>query len=208
VNAALVQRVAARLDRARAAPAVAHRREQLRHLRRAGRGHVRLAAGAAVVDLHRADHAAAAVHHAEQVADEVRRRRLAVGPGDGEHFHLLGRVAVEGVGQDRGGRPRIPHADRRHGALASGACGDHRDRAAPDGVVDELLPVRLRPRAGDEQVARLDQPGVLADRSDFGVGDAGEGKVRVELLQQAVQEHGKRPSFPVRTWLVTQCPDF
>ncbi len=111
--------------------------------------------------------------------NEVGRRRLSVRARDPDHFEREGRVPV-----DRGGGVREPIGDivddERRGegsgggsgsgvrsGLSSAALGrplhEESDRSAPDRGFGELHPVRVRPPASDEQIARLDRARVVAD---------------------------------------------
>jgi hypothetical protein len=156
-DAALVQRVTRRFDRARAATLVAHRREQLGELDRPGRGHRRFARGAPVVNFNRADQPAAHADPRQQVADQVGRGRLAVGPGDAKHFHFRRRPAVVEMREHRC-RTDVGNHDLRQWQVRRLRLRDHRDRAALMRVGDEPDAVGLRPRPSDEQIPRLRQP--------------------------------------------------
>ena len=166
----------------------------------AGRGHRRLAAGAAVVDLHRADHPAALLRVGEQMADEVGGGGLAVGAGDGQRLDGVGGLAVEEVGEDGHRRRRVWHDDLR-------------DRQMPgslDSLTTAIAPRARRRRRSVSPSACF--PGRATNRSPgctsressrtpdtdrFGT------PVRLKegskLAQQIVQQHGT--SFSQSAWL-------
>src|SRR5258705_398086 len=64
---------------------------------------MRSEAGSAIVDVHGADQAAAALHVSEDVADEIGGGGLAVGAGDAQDMNFVAGMLEEGVGQERGG---------------------------------------------------------------------------------------------------------
>src|SRR5205823_4244201 len=77
-DALLVQGVARHLYRAGAAPLVAHGRQELGDVARSRRRHTGFAPAAAVVYFHRPDEPAPGAGLAEQVAEQISGRRLAV----------------------------------------------------------------------------------------------------------------------------------
>ena len=174
-DAVLIQGVAGDFHRAAPAPLVAHRRRSSSASSHgAGRGHRRLAAGAAVVDLDGADHPAALLQVLEQVADEIGGGRLAVGAGDGEHFYFVGRMAVMKVG-DRieTAEAGLADDDLRDRHAEQLALGDDGDRPARGGVGGMARQVGRAARSilgdrgpGDEQISPPHQPRILAHRAD------------------------------------------
>ena len=109
----------------------------------------------------------------EDVADQERRRRLPVRPGDADDPQLVGRLAAKarrrvchrgaGVAHDRLGDERLE---------LEPALDHDRSRAGLDGVGRELVAVGGEPGDAEEEDARARLTTVVGEACDVGVGIA------------------------------------
>ena len=92
---------------------VAHGGKQLGDFGGAGGGHGSGATGSAVVDIHGADQAAAALDRGEDVPDQIGGGGLSVRAGDAQDVNFVAGPLEEGVGEDRGGGGDVVGDDLR-----------------------------------------------------------------------------------------------
>ena len=159
------ERVRGHLHRHAPHPAVAHVREhrlQIERLRRRLVGRARLVAEHV---LDRADHAGGETARAQQRFDQVRGRRLAIGPGDADERELARWVAIERAGEPRERHPHRGHEHLGHRQVRDRlALGDDDRRASADRVRDEVAAVLLEARDRDKAPAGLDAARIAGDR--------------------------------------------
>ncbi len=177
-RAALIQSMARHFDRARAAPVAPHLRQQSGDLRRRGRRHLRLATVLPVIDLHGADHPRLHRHFAENVPQEVRRCRFAVGSGHAQHSNGLVGPIVERVRQIRGDPIHVRHDNLRQRAGRRRSLHNRRSSAALPGVLQKLPAVNPRSVTGDKQIARPNLARILSHARDDHIGD--HAKMQIE----------------------------
>jgi hypothetical protein len=150
------------------------------------RRHLRFAARAAVVDLDRAHQAAALADLGEQVTDEVGGGRLAVGARDGEDAHPVARGRNEaGSPESTPRRAGLDRDDLRQGSR--GVLAATTTATAPRCLASAMNFAGrcFRAGRGDEQVARLNAPGVFCDAGDFDVGNASERQLGIKCRSRA-----------------------
>jgi hypothetical protein len=150
---------------------VAHRRQQLSYGRRGRRGHFRLSARFAVVDLDRPDHPAALAQLCDQVAHQIGRGRLPVGPGNGQRADRARGIAIKGIGQDRHGRAGVidlqhGNAPGRGGGIARLPLHDGHHGPALGGVGEKSRAVRGRADPRDKHIPRPNRPRIFAHAGD------------------------------------------
>ena len=122
----------------------------------------------------RPDHPAAHADLRQQVAQQIGGGRLAVGPGDCQDAQPRRGTSSMQVGQHGSGSGGVLRSQSAGAATSADRAVHHRRRRAAIGrVVQEGGAVGPGAGPGDEQVAGLDLPGVLANAGDFDVGDAG-----------------------------------
>ena len=165
VDAVLMQRVRTDLEAGARAARVGHLAEEGGEIGRVRRGLIRRDGTPAEVVAHRADEAPLRTIGLEQVAQERRDRRLAVGARDPDEAQGLLGVAVETTG-DLGEHPArigdLGGGDR--GQAGDRVAGDDRGGAAGDDVVEEGVAVGAQAREGEEERAGNHAPAVRHDR--------------------------------------------
>ena len=123
----------------------------------------------------------------EDVRDEMHRRRLAVGPGDGGELEPPGRV-VEELAREVGERDARVRDDRHRDAHGHVALGDDRDGAARGRVGGEVVSVPMEALDRDEEAALADPTRVVRDRADVAfAGPLGHGDPR--RTEQRLEPH-------------------
>ena len=172
-DAVLIEGVRGNFHDAGPAAFVAHGGEELGDFGGAGSRHGGGAAGSAIVDVHRADQAAAALDVSEHVADEIGGGGFAVGAGDAQDMDFVAGRFEEGIGEEGGGGRDIFDHDLGKRRAGDGFGGDDGNCPTDVGVGDVLLAVGLGTTAGDEEVAWLNQTRVFADPAHFDVFDSG-----------------------------------
>ena len=126
----------------------------------------------------------------EQVADEVRRRRLAARAGDPDDGQRGGRVAVEAR---RGARHRGAHVVDEHlgDAEPERPRDDERRRAARDRVGGEVVPVAGEAGDAEEQRAGAHRAVVVGQGGDVHVGPVAEQVAQRHARAQAPSERAR-----------------
>ena len=154
---------------------------------------VHLPAGAAVFD--RPDEAGRGAGRAQDLIEDVGRRRLALGPGDADDLHAVGRVAVEvrrGQGQGLAG-VGDPDPRRVHGRRFRPGGQDGRG-AVRRRLGHEVHAVAGRPGQGGEEEPRLDRLRIVGDAGDLLDRGAAEGDDR-DAVEDVLELHGLLPRF-------------
>ena len=129
----------------------------------------------------------------QQVVQQPRGGRLAVGPGHAEHAQVVGRMPVERRRQQRQRGPGVRHALIGHAAprQASGQLGltHHRHRARLHRLAQVVVGVEALATARDEQRPGRDAVVPLHDGPN--VACAAVGRARAErVAQQDIETHG------------------
>ena len=182
VGAVQLERMRGDLHRARAVARVEHLPEGRLQVDRLGRRAHRRAHAAADHGGHAAEQAARPAGGLEQLAHEMRRRRLAAGAGDADHRQLGRRVAVEAR---RGARHRGAHvvdSNLRH-AQAERPLNDQRGGAARHRIRCEVVAVAGEPGHAEEQRPGHHRAVVVGEARHLHVGPVAE---------QLAQRHATR----------------
>ncbi len=129
------------------------------------RGASRIVGADAVLD--RAKQARGPACRLEHPADEVGRRRLAVGAGDADHPQVAAWMAEEGRRQRGDGKPGVFDLDPRNGSrLRRRLLRHHRGGAAGDGLPGVAGSVLVFARQPDEQGAGGHAAGIVGQGLD------------------------------------------
>jgi hypothetical protein len=170
-DALLVERVRGDLDRHVRGPTGAHAREEPLQRDRVGRRERRGLGRVGVAIGDRPDDARPEPGRPPDLLQQIRRRRLPVGPGDADDGERRGRIAREPRRSPSEERTRGAgrHDDRRR--RVDDVLGHDRDGAALYGVRRVPAPVLPRPGEREEHVARPDAPRVDGDARHLDVTD-------------------------------------
>ena len=122
----------------------------------------------AIARAQRPEHSGPAPRRVEQLAQNVRRARLAERAGEPDQAQPAGGMAMEPRRQIRERLARGCDADDRHAGLDL-ALRDDRHRSPRHRLVHEGVPVQRRARHRDEHHPRRDPAAVLSETGDVGV---------------------------------------
>ena len=154
--------------------------EQTQKIERFRRGVDGFEDAARQVILDGADHGGGLAGGAEHGIDQVRRRGLAVGPGDAGQKEAFVGPSKEVAGCERERLTAVRHLDPAAGEIGRrGRFADHRQGATGQRIGGELAAVGLTAGEGEEEGLRGD-----AARIELDGGDLGLGEFRRERLEQ------------------------
>ena len=186
--------VGARLDGGAPIAHVDHLAKDPLQVDRLGSRERRGTALAANLPLHGSDETRLAAGGLEDPAQQERRGRLPVRPGDSGELELLRRLAEERVGRDghrlTGRRnEELRHVDVEH------PLDDERDRAALDRLPREVVPVDALATDAEEERAGGHAPGVVGEIADRDW-PARNHLARRERRDKGVEIHAERLEKP------------
>ncbi len=137
---------------------------------------------------------------AEEIAEQLGDRRLAVGAGDADHQEVARRKTVEGRGQLRHHRTHRAGSDPRLGDVTVQQLGDevlaqHADRTALDRLACVNVPVAHEARHTAKEVTRYDSATVVGDAPDLDGGGIAHRFQHLDVVEEEVHRHGshRRP---------------
>ena len=176
-----------RLERDAPVTGVEHLPEKALEVDRLRRRERRRARDAADDPLHRPDETGSAACRGEHRAQEVRRRRLAVGAGDARDLELARRLAEEEVCRDGHRHPDVVD-DELGSDDIDYPLDDERNRAALDRLGGERVTVDMRARNAEERGARTHRARVVCEVADVDRPDSGH-LARGERPDQGLELH-------------------
>ena len=104
------------------------------------------------------------------MAEEMGRRRLAVGPRDAHDLHTALGMPVKGRRDARHRLPRVGNDELRHGQRKF-VFGHESGGAPPLRLARKQMPVRMRARKAEKEIALPHSAAVRAQRNDLRIPD-------------------------------------